>query len=209
LIQTVVKTATVPVIETGVGNCHTYVDEFADLEKAAAIVINAKCQRPGVCNAMETLLVHEAVAPAFLPAVARQLKERGVEIRGCPGTLKYVPWARPATEEDWFTEFLDLILAVRVVSSLEEALDHIYRYGTKHSEAIVTESYTNARRFLKEVDAAAVYVNASTRFTDGGQFGFGAEIGISTQKLHTRGPMGLKELTTIKYIIFGEGQVRE
>ncbi|MEW6770224.1 MAG: glutamate-5-semialdehyde dehydrogenase [Bacillota bacterium] len=209
LIRTVVKTATVPVIETGVGNCHTYVDEFADLEKAAAIVINAKCQRPGVCNAMETLLVHEAVAPAFLPAVARQLKERGVEIRGCPGTLKYVPWARPATEEDWFTEFLDLILAVRVVSSLEEALDHIYRYGTKHSEAIVTESYTNARRFLKEVDAAAVYVNASTRFTDGGQFGFGAEIGISTQKLHTRGPMGLKELTTIKYIIFGEGQVRE
>jgi glutamate-5-semialdehyde dehydrogenase len=179
LIQTVVKTATVPVIETGVGNCHTYVDEFADLEKAAAIVINAKCQRPGVCN------------------------------RGCPGTLKFVPWARPATEEDWFTEFLDLILAVRVVSGLEEALDHIYRYGTKHSEAIVTESYTNARRFLKEVDAAAVYVNASTRFTDGGQFGFGAEIGISTQKLHTRGPMGLKELTTIKYIIFGEGQVRE
>lgn len=209
LIQTVVKTATVPVIETGVGNCHTYVDEFADLGKAAAIVINAKCQRPGVCNAMETLLVHEAVAPAFLPAVGQQLKERGVEIRGCPETLKYLPWAKPASEEDWYTEFLDLVLAVRVVASLDEALDHIYRYGTKHSEAIVTESYTNARRFLKEVDAAAVYANASTRFTDGGQFGFGAEIGISTQKLHTRGPMGLKELTTIKYIIFGEGQVRE
>ncbi|MGQ9513169.1 glutamate-5-semialdehyde dehydrogenase [Thermodesulfitimonas sp.] len=209
LIQTVVKTATVPVIETGVGNCHVYVDEFADLSKAEPIIINAKCQRPGVCNAMETLLVHEAVAPAFLPAIAQRLKERGVEIRGCPTTLKFIPWAKPATEEDWYTEFLDLILAVRVVRNLDEALDHIYRYGTKHSEAIITENYTNARRFLKEVDAAAVYVNASTRFTDGGQFGFGAEIGISTQKLHARGPMGLKELTTVKYIVFGEGQIRE
>lgn len=209
LIQTVVKTATVPVIETGVGNCHTYVDEFADLKKVEPIVINAKCQRPGVCNAMETLLVHRSVAPSFLPAIAERLKERGVEIRGCPETLKYVHWATPATEDDWFTEYLDLILAVRVVASLDEAIEHIYRYGTKHSEAIITENYTNARRFLKEIDAAAVYVNASTRFTDGGQFGFGAEIGISTQKLHARGPMGLKELTTIKYIIFGEGQVRE
>lgn len=209
LIQTVVKTATVPVIETGVGNCHTYVDQFADLKKAEPIVINAKCQRPGVCNAMETLLVHRSVAPSFLPAVAERLKERGVEIRGCAETLKHVPWAALATENDWHTEFLDLILAVRVVAGLDEAIDHIYRYGTKHSEAIVTENYTNARRFLKQIDAAAVYVNASTRFTDGGQFGFGAEIGISTQKLHARGPMGLKELTTIKYIVFGEGQVRE
>ncbi|MEW6446871.1 MAG: glutamate-5-semialdehyde dehydrogenase [Bacillota bacterium] len=208
LIQTVVKTATVPVIETGVGNCHIYVDEFADLKKAEPIVINAKCQRPGVCNAMETLLVHRSVAPSFLPAIAGRLKEQGVEIRGCPETLKHVPWATPAVEDDWYTEFLDLILAVRVVTSLDEAIDHIYRYGTKHSEAIITENYTNARRFLKEIDAAAVYVNASTRFTDGGQFGFGAEIGISTQKLHARGPMGLKELTTIKYIVFGEGQVR-
>ncbi|RDV84306.1 glutamate-5-semialdehyde dehydrogenase [Ammonifex thiophilus] len=209
LIQTVVRTATVPVIETGVGNCHVYVDAAADLAKAEAIVINAKCQRPGVCNAMETLLVHQEVAPRFLPAVGEKLRERGVEIRGCPVTLQYLPWARPATEEDWATEFLDLILAVKVVQSLDEALDHIYRYGTKHSEAIVTEDYSTARRFLEAVDAAAVYVNASTRFTDGGQFGFGAEIGISTQKLHARGPMGLKELTTIKYIILGEGQVRE
>lgn len=208
LIQTVVKTATVPVIETGVGNCHTYIDEFADLTKAEPIIINAKCQRPGVCNAMETLLIHKKIAPSFLPVIADNLKRRGVEIRGCPETLRLVPWARPATEEDWRTEFLDLILAVRVVADLDEALDHIYRYGTKHSEAIITENYSNARRFLKEVDAAAVYVNASTRFTDGGQFGFGAEIGISTQKLHARGPMGLKELTTVKYIVFGEGQVR-
>lgn len=209
LIQTVVKTATVPVIETGIGNCHVYVDEFADLTMAEPIIINAKCQRPGVCNAIETLLVHEKVAPSFLPVIADSLKRRGVEIRGCPETLKYVSWARPATEEDWYTEFLDLVLAVRVVAGIDEALDHIYRYGTKHSEAIVTKSYFNARRFLREVDAAAVYVNASTRFTDGGQFGFGAEIGISTQKLHARGPMGLKELTTIKYIVYGEGQVRQ
>ncbi|MEW6172836.1 MAG: glutamate-5-semialdehyde dehydrogenase [Bacillota bacterium] len=209
LIQAVVKNATVPVIETGVGNCHTYVDEFADLAKVEPIVINAKCQRPGVCNAMETLLVHKAAATGFLPALAEKLKERGVEIRGCPEAIKHIPWARPATEDDWQTEFLDLVLAVRVVNNLEEALDHIYRYGTRHSEAIITENYMNARRFLREVDAAAVYVNASTRFTDGGQFGFGAEIGISTQKLHARGPMGLKELTTIKYIVYGEGQIRE
>ncbi|MGO0123544.1 glutamate-5-semialdehyde dehydrogenase [Desulfothermobacter acidiphilus] len=209
LIQTVIRTATVPVIETGVGNCHTYVDAAADLAKAEAIVINAKCQRPGVCNAMETLLVHREVAPRFLPVVGEKLRELGVEIRGCPLTQQYLPWATPAQEEDWATEFLDLILAVRVVADLDEALDHIYRYGTRHSEAIVTEDYTAARRFLEEVDAAAVYVNASTRFTDGGQFGFGAEIGISTQKLHARGPMGLKELTTVKYIVLGEGQVRE
>jgi glutamate-5-semialdehyde dehydrogenase len=209
LIQTVVRTATVPVIETGIGNCHVYVDEYADPAMAEPIIINAKCQRPGVCNAMETLLVHKKAAPSFLPVIAAALKQRGVEIRGCPETLKHVSWARQATEEDWNTEFLDLVLAVRVVADIDEALDHIYRYGTKHSEAIVTENYAHARRFLREVDAAAVYVNASTRFTDGGQFGFGAEIGISTQKLHARGPMGLKELTTIKYIVYGEGQVRQ
>lgn len=208
LIRTVVQNATVPVIETGVGNCHVYVDKDADLAMAEAIIINAKCQRPGVCNAAETLLVHQDVAEAFLPPAAEHLRERGVVIRGCPRTQELVPWAEPATENDWAAEYLDLILAVRVVASLDEALDHIYRYGTKHSEAIVTNSYISARRFVNEVDAAAVYVNASTRFTDGGQFGFGAEIGISTQKLHARGPMGLKELTTTKFIIFGEGQVR-
>ncbi|KUK40892.1 MAG: Gamma-glutamyl phosphate reductase [Clostridia bacterium 62_21] len=208
LIRTVVQNATVPVIETGVGNCHVYVDKDADLAMAEAIIINAKCQRPGVCNAAETLLVHQDVAEAFLPSAAEKLRERGVVIRGCPRTQELVPWAEPATEDDWAAEYLDLILAVRVVAGLDEALDHIYRYGTKHSEAIVTNSYTTARRFINEVDAAAVYVNASTRFTDGGQFGFGAEIGISTQKLHARGPMGLKELTTTKFIVFGEGQVR-
>ncbi|WP_245574258.1 glutamate-5-semialdehyde dehydrogenase [Desulfovirgula thermocuniculi] len=208
LIQTVVQNATVPVIETGVGNCHVYVDEGADLEMARTIVINAKCQRPGVCNAMETLLVHRAVAPELLPGLLEELRSYGVEVRGCGQTRELVPWVVPATEEDWATEYLDLILAVRVVESLDEALDHIYRYGTRHSEAIVTRDYARARRFLREVDAAAVYVNASTRFTDGYEYGFGAEIGISTQKLHARGPMGLRELTTYKYVVFGEGQVR-
>lgn len=208
LIQTVVQNATVPVIETGVGNCHVYVDEGADLEMARTIVINAKCQRPGVCNAMETLLVHRAVAPELLPGLLEELRSYGVEVRGCEKTRELVPWVVPATEEDWATEYLDLVLAVRVVDTLDEALDHIYRYGTRHSEAIVTRDYARARRFLKEVDAAAVYVNASTRFTDGYEYGFGAEIGISTQKLHARGPMGLKELTTYKYVVFGEGQVR-
>lgn len=209
LIQTVVQNATVPVIETGVGNCHVYVDSDADLAMARKIVVNAKCQRPGVCNAIESLLVHRDVAEEFLPDVLGELRERGVEVRGCPRTLELAPWAVPATEEDYATEFLDLIIAVRVVNDMDEALDHIYRYGTKHSECIVTNNYARARRFLREVDAAAVYVNASTRFTDGFQFGFGAEIGISTQKLHARGPMGLKELTTCKFIIYGEGQVRE
>jgi len=209
LIRTVVENATVPVIETGVGNCHVYVDAEADLEMAEKIVINAKTQRPGVCNAMETLLVHKDIAPAFLPVVAEKLRDLGVEIRGCEYTRTLVPFAKKATEEDWATEYLDLILAVKVVNSLEEAVEHIAKYGTKHSEAIVTNNYTKAWEFLKRVDAAAVYVNASTRFTDGFQYGFGAEIGISTQKLHARGPMGPEQLTTFKYIVFGSGQIRQ
>ncbi|HEY8497487.1 MAG TPA: glutamate-5-semialdehyde dehydrogenase [Limnochordales bacterium] len=209
LIQQVVSTARVPVIETGVGNCHTYVDEYADLDQALAIVINAKCQRPSVCNAMETLLVHEAVAPEFLPRVAAELKARGVELRGCPAARRIVPDMVPATEQDWHEEYLDLILAVRVVPDLEAALEHIATYGTRHSEAIVTQDLRRARRFVQAVDAAAVYVNASTRFTDGFEFGLGAELGISTQKLHARGPMGLAALTSIKYVVYGDGHVRE
>jgi glutamate-5-semialdehyde dehydrogenase len=208
LIASVVNNSTVPVIETGTGNCHVYVDEGADLEMARDIVINAKCQRPGVCNAMETLLVHKASAAAFLPVVLEALGERGVEVRGCPATRAVASWVVPAVEEDWATEFLDLVCAVKVVEGMEEAMDHIYRYGSGHSEAIVTRDWGRGRRFLKEVDAAAVYVNASTRFTDGFQFGFGAEIGISTQKLHARGPMGLAALTTYKYVVYGDGQVR-
>lgn len=209
LIQTVVKNSTVPVIETGVGNCHVYVDEDADLEMAEKIVINAKTHRPGVCNAMETLLVHKESAPGFLPKIGESLKSLGVEIRGCEETQKYIQDISDADPKDWETEYLDLILAVKVVDSMEEAMDHIYKYGTKHSEAIITNNYKNSQRFLQEVDAAAVYVNASTRFTDGSEFGFGAEIGISTQKLHARGPMGLEQLTSIKYIIYGEGQTRK
>lgn len=209
LIRSVAENSTVPVIRTGVGNCHIFVDETADLEKAARIILNAKTQRPGVCNACESLLVHERIAEAFLPAVGAALREKQVEIRGDEQTLALVDGAVPAADEDWATEYEDLILSTRVVRNIEEAVAHIRQYGTGHSEAIVTEDYTNAQRFLNEVDAAAVYVNASTRFTDGGQFGFGAEIGISTQKLHARGPMGLKELTTTKYIIYGNGQVRE
>lgn len=210
LIQTVVKNATVPVIETGVGNCHVYVDDEADLAMAKEIVINAKTQRPGVCNAMETLLVNQKVAEDFLPDMLDTIKNQyGVEIRGCQATRELVEWVKEADEEDYYTEFLDLIMAVKVVDSIDEAINHIYKYGTKHSEAIITTNYNKARRFQQEVDAAAVYVNASTRFTDGFQFGFGAEIGISTQKLHARGPMGLEELTTIKYIINGDGQIRK
>ncbi|MBR4283886.1 MAG: glutamate-5-semialdehyde dehydrogenase [Anaerotignum sp.] len=209
LINSVVQNSTVPVIQTGVGNCHVYVDESADFEKAAKIVINAKTQRPGVCNACESLLVHEKIAEDFLPAVGKALQEKKVEIRGDEMTQKLVDGSVAATEEDWGTEYADYILSTRVVKNLDEAIEHIRKYSTGHSEAIVTENYTNAQRFLNEVDAAAVYVNASTRFTDGGQFGFGAEIGISTQKLHARGPMGLKELTTTKYIIYGDGQIRE
>lgn len=207
LIQSVVLNSTVPVIETGTGNCHTYVDESADLDMAVKIVINAKTQRPGVCNACESLLVHEAIADKFIPMVTKALKEKNVEIRG---DKKFIDegGAVPANDDDWGTEYNDLIISARVVKDMDEAIEHIRRYGTKHSECIVTENYTNAQRFLNEVDAAAVYVNASTRFTDGGQFGFGAEIGISTQKLHARGPMGLKEITTTKYIIYGNGQIR-
>ncbi|MCD3217709.1 glutamate-5-semialdehyde dehydrogenase [Clostridium botulinum C] len=208
LINAVVKNATVPVIETGVGNCHVYVDASADLEMTANIVINAKTQRPGVCNAMESLLVHKDIADKFLPYLAEKLKPLNVEIKGCSKTQDLVDYATAATEEDWGKEYLDFKFASKVVNSLDEALDHIYKYSTRHSEVIVTNNYENSQRFLNEVDAAAVYVNASSRFTDGSEFGFGAEIGISTQKLHARGPMGLKELTSSKYIIYGEGQVR-
>ncbi|MPN08521.1 Gamma-glutamyl phosphate reductase [bioreactor metagenome] len=183
-------------------------DESADLSMAEAIAYNAKVSRPGVCNAMETLLVHEAVADKFLPGMLAKYHRAGVELRGCPKTASYYNAVKPASDEDWATEYHDLILSVKVVSGLDEALDHIAKYGTRHSEAIVTKNYDNARRFQQEVDAAAVYVNASTRFTDGFEFGFGAEIGISTQKLHSRGPMGLPELTSIKYVIAGDGQIR-
>lgn len=208
LIKTVVENSIIPVIETGVGNCHTYIDSEADLEMARRIAVNAKVQRPGVCNAMETLLVNEKIASEILPKLEIDYKNAGVELRGCEATCKLIS-AKPATEADWATEYLDLILAIKVVKDLDEAITHINHYSTKHSECIVTNNYQSARRFLAEIDAAAVYVNASTRFTDGFEFGFGAEIGISTQKLHARGPMGLEALTTIKYIIFGEGQIRE
>lgn len=209
LINMVVQNATVPVIQTGVGNCHVYVDESASFEMAENIVINAKTQRPAVCNAEETLLVHKNIAEKFLPHLADRLKSMNVELRGCPETRKLISFAKPAADEDWAKEYLDLILAVKVVDSIDEAIDHIYKFGTKHSEAIITNDYANAQKFLHEVDAAAVYVNASTRFTDGFEFGFGGEIGISTQKLHARGPMGLNELTTTKYIIYGSGQIRD
>ncbi len=209
LIQSVVANATVPVIETGVGNCHIYVDAGADIAQAVEIVYNAKVQRPSTCNAAETLLVHEKIAADFLPVVGERLTAAGVELRVCPKAAAYLPQGIPAVAEDYQTEFLALILAVKVVTSMDEAIDHIATYGTHHSEAILTKDYARARRFQWEVDAAAVYVNASTRFTDGFQYGFGAEMGISTQKLHTRGPMGLLAMTTIKYIINGDGQVRK
>jgi glutamate-5-semialdehyde dehydrogenase len=209
LIRAVVENSHVPVIETGVGNCHIYVDESADLEKAVAITVNAKTQRPGVCNAAESLLVHESMAAVFLPRVGAELMRQNVEIRGDQTVCQMVQGAIPAAEADWGTEFLDLIISAAVVPSMEDAIGHIQKYGTGHSEAIITENYTRAQAFLERVDAAAVYVNASTRFTDGFEFGFGAEIGISTQKLHARGPMGLKELTSTKYIIYGDGQIRE
>ena len=208
LIKAVVEQSTIPVIETGTGNCHTYVDETADLQMAADIIINAKTQRVGVCNACESVLVHEKVKDAFLPVLAKRLQEKHVEIRADQAAYELIPGAVHATEEDWGKEYLDYILSVKVVSSVEEAIAHINKYNTRHSEAIITNNYTNAQKFLDEVDAAAVYVNASTRFTDGFEFGFGAEIGISTQKLHARGPMGLLALTTTKYIIYGNGQVR-
>ena len=208
LIKAVVNQSTIPVIETGTGNCHIYVDETADLQMAADIVINAKTQRVGVCNACESLLVNRRVKDEFLPVLAERLKEKHVEVRADKDAGELMPGAVPATEEDWGTEYLDYILSVKVVDSVEEAIAHINRYNTKHSEAIITNDYVHAQKFLDEVDAAAVYVNASTRFTDGNEFGFGAEIGISTQKLHARGPMGLLALTTTKYIIYGNGQVR-
>lgn len=207
LIQRVKNTATVPVIETGTGNNHVYVDSEADLNMALSIVTNAKAQRPSVCNAIETLLVHEAVAPIFLPRIEEELTPL-VSLRGDAQALTHLKQATSATESDWSTEFLDYILAVKVVSSIEEAIKHINHYNSQHSEAIVTDSYSNGQKFLKEVDAAAVYINASTRFTDGFKFGFGAEIGISTQKLHARGPMGLDHLTSSKYVIYGNGQIR-
>ena len=209
LISTVINNSTIPCIQTGIGNCHIFVDESGDLKKAVDIIINAKTQRPGVCNAVETILVHENIAAEFLPAMGKELIDRNVEIRGDEIVNKYIPESKKATEEDWATEYEDYILAVKTIKNLDEVIEHIGKYGTKHSESIITEDYTNAQRFLNEIDAAAVYVNASTRFTDGGQFGFGAEIGISTQKLHARGPMGLKELTTTKYVIFGNGQIRK
>jgi len=207
LINYVRKNATVPVLETGVGNCHIYVDESADLEKAIPVIVNAKVQRPGTCNAVEKLLVHEKIANIFLAKVVKALQEHGVEVRGCERVRKIVN-VKPATASDWETEYLDLIIAVKVVRDVNEAIEHVKRYSTGHSEAIITESYSNARKFVDSVDAAAVYVNASTRFTDGGQFGFGAEIGISTQRLHARGPVGLRELTTYKYVVLGDYHVR-
>ncbi len=208
LIRSVVENARVPVIETGAGNCHLYVDESADLTKAVSIAVNAKCSRPSVCNAIETLLVHRAVAADYLPRLAEACAPCHVEFRADEMASAILPEAIPATEEDWATEYNDYILAVKVVDSLDEAMEHIAHYTTGHSEAIVTENMTAANRFRDQVDAAAVYVNASTRFTDGGEFGFGAEIGISTQKLHARGPMGLYALTTDKYLVDGSGQVR-
>ena len=209
LIRFVVENATIPSIETGTGNCHIYMDKYGSIPMGVEIVFNAKTQRPAVCNAAETLLVHKDIAEAFLPTLAEKLKEKNVEIRGCNKTCALLEEAVPATEADWETEFLDYILAVKVVDSIEDAVDHIARYSSGHSEAIITESYRRSRYFTETVDAAAVYVNASTRFTDGNEFGFGAEIGISTQKLHARGPMGLRALTTEKYVICGTGQIRE
>ncbi|KUJ97452.1 MAG: Gamma-glutamyl phosphate reductase [Thermodesulfobacterium sp. 37_54] len=208
LIRFVTEKARMPVIKHYKGVCHVYVDEEANLEMAKTIAINAKCQRPGVCNAMETLLVHEKIAPKFLPDLAEEYKKYGVELRGCPETLKLIPWAKPATEEDWYAEYLDLILAVKVVKDIDEAIEHISKYGSNHTEAIVTENYSKAMKFIKEVDASLVLVNASTRFNDGGELGLGAEIGISTTKIHAYGPMGLEELTTTKFIAFGNGQIR-
>ena len=209
LIRTVVENSTVPVIETGTGNCHVYVDEFADLDMAVNIIVNAKTQRLGTCNTCESLVVHSKVAEEVIPKIAKALFEKDVEIRGDEEARKLVPQIHEASEEDWGREYLDRIISLKVVDSVDEAIAHINRYNTGHSEAIVTKDYEHAQQFLREVDAAAVYVNASTRFTDGFEFGFGAEIGISTQKLHARGPMGLLALTSTKYIIYGDGQIRK
>ena len=209
LIQRVVQQAKVPVIETGAGNCHIYVDEFAELQMAIDITVNAKVQRPSVCNAAEKLVIHSAVAADYLPAIAAALRDQGVQLRGDERACAIVPDMVAATDADWDEEYNDLIMAVKVVDSEAEAIAHINAHNTKHSEAIITDNYQNGQRFLQQIDAACVYINASTRFTDGFEFGFGAEIGISTQKLHARGPMGLNELTSTKYIIYGDGQVRK
>lgn len=208
LIQSIVKNATVPVIETGTGNCHIYVDESADFDMAKNIAVNAKASRPSVCNAAEKLLINENIAEEFLPIAVKVLREAGVVLRGDEKAQAIIDDIERANDEDWGKEYLDYVMAVKIVKDVDEAINHINKYGTGHSEAIITESYKNSQKFLQKVDAAAVYVNASTRFTDGSEFGFGAEIGISTQKLHARGPMGLKELTTIKYVIYGNGQIR-
>ncbi|RLG10774.1 glutamate-5-semialdehyde dehydrogenase, partial [Candidatus Pacearchaeota archaeon] len=208
LIRFVTERARMPVIKHYKGVCHVYIDDEANLEMAKAVAVNAKCQRPGVCNAMETLLVHKNIAEKILPDLAEEYKKYKVELRGCSETLKYVPWAKPATEEDWYAEYLDLILAIKVVENIDSAIEHISKYGSNHTEAIITENYSKAMKFLKEVDASVVLVNASTRFNDGGELGLGAEIGISTTKIHAYGPMGLEELTTTKFIVFGNGQIR-
>jgi len=209
LIKTVVENSYIPVIKHYAGVCHTYVDKDANLEIAWKVVLNAKVQRPATCNATETLLVHKEIAERFLPKMAELFREHGVEMRGCSETRKIISDIKEATEKDWYTEYLDLIISIKVVNNIEEAIRHINKYGTHHSDAIITENRESAEKFLKEVDSAAVYHNASTRFTDGGEFGLGAEIGISTDKIHARGPMGLEELTSYKYVIYGNGQIRE
>jgi len=209
LIRFVSENARVPVLKHYKGVCHIFVDEFADIGKALRICLNAKVQRPSVCNAVETILVHEKIAEKFLPELGKLFTENRVEIRGCEVTRKFIPNAKPATEDDWYAEYLDLIVAVRVVKNLDEAIFHIKKYGSSHTEAIVTENYTNAMRFIKEVDSSSVMVNASTRFADGYEYGLGAEVGISTSKIHAYGPMGLEGLTTLKWIVFGDGHIRE
>jgi glutamate-5-semialdehyde dehydrogenase len=209
LIKTVVETSRIPVIETGTGNCHIYVEEDADLDKATPIVINSKCQRPGTCNAAEKLLVHNKIAESYLPIVIAALRKEGVEVRGDEEARKIIPDVKAATEQDWYAEYLDLIMGIKVVKNIDEAIAHINKYGTKHSESILTADFDKAMKFIREIDSAAVYWNASTRFTDGNQFGLGAEIGISTQKLHARGPMSVQHLTTTKYVILGSGQIRK
>lgn len=208
LIRSVVENATVPVIETGVGNCHIYIDSAADIEKAASITVNAKASRVSVCNACESLLIHKDIAETALLVIGERLSEKGVEIRGDEAVCEILPYAKPATEDDWGKEYLDYIISIKTVSDIDEAIAHIAKYGTGHSEAIITEDYSAAETFTSQVDAAAVYVNASTRFTDGGEFGFGAEIGISTQKLHARGPLGVAQMVSEKYIVRGDGQIR-
>lgn len=208
LIRFVTENSRVPVLKHFKGVCHVFVDEYADIKKAIDISLNAKVQRPSVCNAMETLLVHKNIAEKFLPKMGDIYKEHRVEIRGCDITRKYISWAKPATEDDWYAEYLDLILAVRVVDNIDQAIEHIKKYGSSHTDAIVTENYTNAMKFIREVDSSSVMVNASTRFSDGYEYGLGAEVGISTTKLHAYGPMGLEGLTTLKWVVFGDGHVR-